>query len=263
MSDQAAFYESGSNDAPHVGRITLNRPDNRNSMTAELLAAFEAAVDAAIADPALRALVVTGRGSCFSAGADFRSGVQVGEGLPHSRSYAMYRPFLKLLDVEVPVIGALNGHAVGGGFGLSLVCDLRIANGSAKYGANFTQLGLHSGMAISYLLPRLVGVARANELLFTGELIRGHRAQEIGLVNAAVPAEEVLPRALTMAEKVAAGAPLVMRSTKRAIYEGLAWNPRQAARHEAPLQAESLATADAKEGMAALLGKRKPNFRGA
>src|SRR6185436_568840 len=128
---------------------------------------------------------VTGTGTCFSSGADFKSMLQR-EGdrrAPNERSYAMYESFLTLLDLAVPVIGALNGHAVGGGFGLALVCDLRIGARDAKYGANFVKLGLAPGMAISYMLPRLIGLPRANELLLTGRLIDGREAEAIGLFN--------------------------------------------------------------------------------
>src|SRR5207344_2428907 len=109
---------------------------------------------------------------------------------PDERSYAMYEPFLSLLDIAVPVIGALNGHAVGGGFGLALVCDIRIAALETKYGANFVALGLAPGMAISHLLPRLVGLGRASELLFTGRLVDGAEAERLGIVNRAVPATQ-------------------------------------------------------------------------
>ena len=246
----------------YVGEIVLDRPDNRNSMTPELLGAFATAVESARGDADLRCLVVRGTGSCFSAGADFKSTLQVGDGLPSERSFSMYRPFLSLLDVEVPVIAALNGHAVGGGFGLACICDIRIAAEDAKYGANFAALGLHSGMAISYVLPRLVGVSRAAELLFTGRLVRGTEAAAIGLASEAVPQGQVVSRARELAEVIANNAPLAVRSMKRALYEGLGWSPRDAARHEAALQAESLGTADAAEGMAALLDKRAPTFTG-
>ena len=170
-----------------VGTITLDRPDNRNSMTAELLDAFAAALAAARAVPALRCLVITGSGACFSAGADFKAILQRDDGgrplAPHERSLAMYAPFLAVLDVEVPVIGALNGHAVGGGFGLALCCDLRVGAREGRYGANFARLGLHPGMAITHLLPRLVGVARAADLLFTGRLVDGLEAQQMGLLG--------------------------------------------------------------------------------
>jgi enoyl-CoA hydratase/carnithine racemase len=247
-----------------VGVITLDRPASRNSMTPELLDAFAGASAAARADGGIRALIVTGTGACFSAGADFKAGVQRGgdELPPHERSYAMYEPFLSLLDIEVPVIGALNGHAIGGGFGLALVCDIRVAAREAKYGANFVALGLAPGMAISHLLPRLIGVARASELLFTGRLVDGAEAERLGIVNRAVPAADVMNEATLLARAIADNAPFAVRATKAAIRRGLALDARAAARAEAHDQAKSLTTDDAREGMSALLAKRKPTFTG-
>lgn len=250
----------------HVAVVTLNRPDGRNSMTPELLDAFAAAVPPVASDPEVRCVVITGRGRCFSAGADLRTAVQREDTgrprQPHERSFAMYEPFLSVLDIEVPVIGALNGHAVGGGFGLALLCDVRVANREAKYGANFARLGLCSGLGISYLLPRLVGPERAAELLFTGRLVTGEEAAQMGLVTHAVPAEEVGPRALALADEIASNAPYAVRSMKRSLYAGLGWNVREAAFREAHAQAASLATEDAAEGMGALLDKREPRFTG-
>ena len=253
-------YEAGDG----IGVITLNRPDERNSMTPELLDAFARASAAARADADIRALVVTGTGACFSAGADFKAGLQRGGSdlAPHERSYAMYEPFLSLLDIEVPVIGALNGHAVGGGFGLALVCDIRIAALEAKYGANFVALGLAPGMSISYLLPRLTGPARASELLLTGRLVDGAEAERIGIVNRAVASPQVMGEAMAMARAIAGNGPFAVRATKAAIRRGLAMDIRAAARAEAHDQAKSLTTDDAREGMAALLAKRKPIFTG-
>jgi enoyl-CoA hydratase/carnithine racemase len=249
-----------------LGVITLDRPDNRNSMTPELLDAFSAASATARADTGARCVVVTGTGASFSAGADFKSTLQrdgkAGTTAPSDRSYAMYEPFLSLLDIAVPVIGALNGHAVGGGFGLALVCDLRVGAEVAKYGANFVKLGLAPGMAISYLLPRLVGVARANELLLTGALVDGREAAALGILNRAVAAEQVLPVALELARTIAANAPLAVRATKAAIRRGLDLHVREAAHAEAFAQAETVATDDAREGIAALLAKRAPSFTG-
>ena len=247
-----------------IGVITLDRPDNRNSMTPELLDAFARASAAARADGEIRVLVVTGSGRCFSAGADFTAGVQRGgdDLAPHERSYAMYEPFLSLLDIAVPIIGALNGHAVGGGFGLALVCDIRIAALEAKYGANFVTLGLAPGMAISHLLPRLVGLGRASELLFTGRLVDGAEAERLGIVNRAVASAEVMDEAMQTAREIAANAPFAVRATKAALRRGLSLEPRAAARAEAYDQATSLTTDDAREGMSALLAKRKPAFTG-
>ncbi len=248
-----------------IGVITLQRPDNRNSMTPELLDAFSAAAEMARHDADLRVLVVTGTGSCFSAGADFRSQIQRDDAsarLPHEQSFAMYRPFLQLLDLEVPILGALNGHAVGGGFGLALLCDLRIGSEAARYGANFVRIGLSPGMAISYLLPRVVGAQRATEMLLTGRLLLGAEAIQAGLLLEALPAAEVLPRTMELAATIAGNAPLAVRATRRMIAEGLGWDPRAAARREAYAQAETVATQDAREGMAALLEKRTPAFVG-
>jgi enoyl-CoA hydratase/carnithine racemase len=244
--------------------LTLDRPDNRNSMTPELLAAFAAAVAEARADADARCVVITGTGRCFSAGADFRSAVQRTEAsrLPHERSYAMYAPFLSVLDLEVPVIAALNGHAVGGGFGLALLCDLRVAAAEGRYGANFVRLGLHPGMAITYLLPRLIGAAAAAELLFTGRLVDGAEALRLGLASRVVPAVDVLPVALELAREIAQNAPLAVRLTKQSLRRSLEWDPRSAARHEALLQAETLDTEDAEHGIAALLRKQPPTFNG-
>lgn len=247
-----------------VAILQLNRPDNRNSMTPELLDAFALAVHEVRAMTDVRCLVVTGSGACFSAGADFRSQIQRdGAHLASAeRSAAMYEPFLSLGDVEIPVLGALQGHAVGGGFGLSLMTDMRIVAEDAKYGANFARLGLHAGMAISYMLPRLTGVPRACELLFTGRLFSGREGVGMGLFLRAVPADQVLAETMVLAREIALSAPIAVRMMKKSIYQGLGWDPRTAAWREAFAQAATVETDDAKEGVSALLAKRQPLFQG-
>ncbi|MEZ4365041.1 MAG: enoyl-CoA hydratase/isomerase family protein [Kofleriaceae bacterium] len=261
-SSPAARYARRADDA--VGVLTLDRPANRNSMTPELLDAFVEALAAARADDGLRCLVITGTGTSFSAGADFRSVIQRGDdgATPAARSYAMYEPFLGVLDVEVPVIAACNGHAVGGGFGLALVCDLRVGARGARYGANFARLGLHPGMAITYTLPRLIGAARAAELLYTGRLLDGEAAHQLGVLEHVVDAAAVLPTACALAAEIAAAAPLAVRATKATLSRGVAEAARAAARAEAADQAATLTTIDAGEGIAALLAKRAPVFIG-
>jgi len=264
MSEPAVLYEV----KDYIGTLTLNRPENRNSMTEDVLEGLRAAVSRAKQDAELRCLVVTGRGKSFCAGADFRSQIQRGGGdtgrkvMPNERSFAMYSPFLSLLEIEVPVVGALNGHAIGGGLGLALVCDIRVANQDARYGANFTKLGLHPGMATTYFLPRLVGVPRAAELLFTGRLLSGAEAAEYGLVNYAVPEDQVLAKSLEIAREIASAAPIAVRWTMRSLYQNVSWDPVSAARAEAHAQSRTLETDDSKEGVAALLEKRTPVFRG-
>jgi enoyl-CoA hydratase/carnithine racemase len=259
MSDPVRYSRDDS-----VGILVLDRPDQRNSMTPELLDAFAEASAAARADTGARCIVVTGTGSAFSAGADLRATLQRTDSdrAPHERSFGMYEPFLSLLDLEVPVIGALNGYAIGGGFGLALTCDIRIGALDAKYGANFVRLGLAPGMAISYLLPRLIGPARASELLLTGRLVDGREAERLGILNRAFPADDVMSESMAIAREIAAAAPLAVRATKRAIRRGLELAAREAARFEAYAQAETLTTDDAREGIAALLEKRPPRFTG-
>jgi enoyl-CoA hydratase/carnithine racemase len=265
MGEAAVLFEVEAG----VATITLNRPENRNSMTPDLMAAFRAAVAQAAEDRALRAVVITGRGPSFCAGADFRTASPVpgdahdATALPdYERLFATYEPFLEVFDLPMPVVAAMNGHAVGGGFGLALVCDLRVANREARYGANFARLGFHSGMAISHLLPRIVGVPLAADLLFTGRLVSGAEAAAIGLAHEAVAPDAVLDAALARARAIAACAPEAVRLLKRSLYRGAGWDPRAAARAEAFAQAATMRSEDAREGIRALLEKREPRFTG-
>jgi enoyl-CoA hydratase/carnithine racemase len=246
----------------HIGLLTINRPDNRNSMDPEVLPVFRELVRSANGNDDLRCLVITGSGSTFCSGADFKSGF----GEPEGRSMDeilldAYRPFLEVGALAVPTIAAMNGHAIGGGFGLSLMCDIRVANKTSKYGANFARLGIHSGMAISHVLPRLVGLARANELLFTGRLVSGETAVEFGIANYAVEAADVLPKAMALAEEIAGCAPVAVRLMKQSVYSGLDWDPVGAAERESHLQAQTFQMQDAAEGIRALLEKRAPEFQ--
>lgn len=257
----------------HIAVITLNRAKNRNAMSPELLQGVLDAARRVNADDRVRCVVVTGRGKNFCGGADFSNGGSSmrgdgGEERPMhggEKTLHMYEHFLSLLDVSVPVIGALQGHAIGGGMGLALVCDIRVCHASSQYGSNFVRLGIHPGMATTYLLPRLVGLPRAVELLFTGRLIDGKEAVQIGLAtHVADTPEGVLQQAMELAKQIAANAPLAMRWTKRSVYRHLGggWDPQSAAWDEAGLQTSTFQTEDFKEGTRALLEKRPPKFTG-
>ena len=263
MAEPAVLY--GVKD--YVAEITLNRPENRNSMTEDVFQGLNEAVSQVKADRELRCVIITGRGRSFCAGADFKSGVQRGGrdgefATPNERSYGMYQPFLQILDIEVPTIAAMQGHAIGGGLGLAIVCDMRVANVASKYGANFTRLGLHPGMASSYILPRLVGLPKALELLLTGRLVSGAEAAELGLANYALEGEGVLEKARELASEIAGAAPIAVRWAKQSIYRNIAWNPKDAAMIEAHAQSRTVETDDAREGIKALLDKRPPVFKG-
>ena len=246
-----------------IAQITLNRPENRNSMDKETMPAFLEAINRVKNDKNLRCLIITGTGSSFCAGADFKSGLVDDRGpLPHETLLEIYSPFLKIQEIKIPTIAAMNGHAVGGGFGLGLICDIRIANINSKYGANFARLGLHTGMSISYMLPRIVGMAVANELLFTGRLIDGKTAADIGLVNYALSEQEISTKAWELAREIAASAPVAVRMIKRSVHRGLDWDPTGAAEIETHCQSRTFEMDDASEGISALLEKREPVFTG-
>ena len=262
MAEPAVLFEV----KDHIATITLNRPDNRNSMTPDLLAGLRESVDQVRGDPDVRCVIITGRGRSFCAGADFRSRGSGDESdaykAPQEQSYATYSHFLTLLDIEVPTIAAMNGHAIGGGLGLAVVCDLRVANREARYGANFVRLGLHPGMATTFLLPRLMGVPKGTELLLTGRIVSGAEAAEAGLVHYAVEPDAVAEKARELASEIASAAPLAVRWTKQSIYRHLGWDPREAALYEAHVQSRTSETEDFREGVKALLEKRDPRFKG-
>jgi enoyl-CoA hydratase len=239
-------------------------------MTPEMLDAFQAAVSEVEKNPEVRAVVLTGAGSAFCAGADFtlmpellaRTGltgtIAFREAIPK-----LYGAFLTLDRLAVPTIAAVNGAAIGGGLGIALLCDMRIVSETAKLAVNFTRLGIAPGLGITALLPKAVGYERAAEMLFTGQTILGAQAASWGLAREAVPQEKVLPRALEIAEKVAAAAPLAVRQTKRTLRALSGRNDLSAA-----LELEALAqtvlgtTDDASEGIRAMLEKRDPEFQG-
>ncbi|MDZ7697467.1 MAG: enoyl-CoA hydratase/isomerase family protein [Deltaproteobacteria bacterium] len=247
----------------HIAQITFNRPENRNSMNEETLPAFRDALNQAREDRDLRCLIISGSGNTFCAGADFKSGLfDQDDRLPHQRLMDAYGPFLDVGKLDIPVIAAMNGHAVGGGFGLTLMCDIRIARRESRYGANFARLGLHSGMAVAYVLPMVVGLPRASELLFTGRLITGKTAADIGLANYALDGEAVLEKAWELATEIAACAPAAVQMIKKAVRRGIRWDPRDAAEIDALYQSRTFEMADAKEGIGALLEGREPVFQG-
>ena len=259
MQDRSILYHKEGT----VGTLTFNRPDNRNSMDAETLEDFKTCVGKIERDPSLRCLIITGSGNTFCGGADLKNSI-VADGSVLSPDVLMefYRPFLTVGLLKIPVIAAINGHAIGGGFGLALLCDIRIVNSRAKLGANFARLGIHSGMAVSYILPRLAGISRACELLFTGKIFSGEQAVEMGLASEALHENEVLDKAVAIAREIAQSAPAAVQMMKQSVYSQLDWNPVRAACHESEYQARTFAMDDSKEGIAALLEKRQPEFTG-
>ncbi len=245
--------------------LTLNRPEVRNAMTAELTEAFAGAVATVRGDSSVRAVVVTGAGRAFCSGGDL-SFIQPGPDASvseiRSKMRAFYPKFLAIRDLDVPTIAAINGAAIGAGLCLAMACDLRIASLDATLGTTFVRLGMHPGMAATYLLTRLVGTARAAELFFTGKSIGAEEAERIGLVNKTTSSERLLADALELAGEIAANAPLPMGMVKRAIYLAERADLDAMLEYEGLAQPITMATRDMREGLDAIKEKRPPAFRG-
>ncbi|HXG18301.1 MAG TPA: enoyl-CoA hydratase-related protein [Methylomirabilota bacterium] len=245
--------------------LTLNRPESLNAMTADMGDEISQFVQELKQDHAARVLIVTGAGRAFSAGGakgNLQSRTTGGASRNTEPPKAFYQRFLSLRQLEIPTIAAINGHAVGAGFCIALACDMRVAAAEAKMGLNFVRLGIHPGMAGTYTTPRIVGLAKACEVIFTGKLYTGEEAFALGLVNRVVPTEKVLDEARLLARDIAANAPIAVRLAKKALYKGDADLLDAAIEVESEHQAYTWTTADAKEGISAMTEKRTPKFQG-
>jgi len=248
-----------------IAEIVLCRPEVRNAMTERMGEELAAAVVALGSEEGLRAVIVRGEGGHFSGGGDlgFIDARTAAEPEDNRRAMGVfYRRFLSIRDLPVPTIAAIEGAAVGAGMCFAMACDLRVAAEDSKLGLNFTRVGLHPGMGATFLLPRLVGPARAAEILFTGRILDAARALEMGLVNAIHPKGMVLEAARALALEIASAAPLAVARTKSTLRFSLEHTLEQALESEARSQALDYRTEDVKEAVAAFRGKRSANFRG-
>ena len=252
-----------------VVTLTLNEPARRNPLTGNTaVAEFLAAIDRIHADRGVRAVIVTGAGTVFSSGGDIKdmerqsSGAVGGMQIRQEYRTGIQRLPLALFNLEVPVIAAVNGPAIGAGLDLACMCDIRIASDTAKFAESFVKLGIIPGDGGAWLLPRLIGLSRASELSFTGEVIGAEQALAWGLVSRVVPAGELLPTAHELARKIAANPPHAVRLTKRLIREAMHTPLPTLLEMAAAFQALSHQTDDHREAVHAFLEKRAPVFKG-
>jgi enoyl-CoA hydratase/carnithine racemase len=247
----------------HVATVTLNRPDRLNAISTAMLESFSRALQAAHEDSSVRVIVISGAGKGFCAGLDMKdqaAGQGVGAG--GFRFDLGSAPPVVLHQLDKPVICALNGAAAGYGLDLALGCDLRIASEDAKLAAVFTKRGVLPESGGSWLLPRLVGWARAAEIAFLGKVLSAREAFDLGLVNKVVPREALASETAAWADEIAGNAPLAVQATKRMMRLGLT-ETFEANVHHVFLQLLPLfASRDFREGMAAFLEKRAPRFTG-
>lgn len=247
-----------------VAVVTVNRPQALNALNRKVLEELETLFKQLADDAAVVCVILTGSGSkAFVAGADIAA-MQPLEAV-QGREFAQlgHRVLNTIENLPKPVIGAINGFALGGGCELAMACDLRLASDNARFGQPEVNLGVIPGFGGTQRLPRLVGKGRAKQLIFTGDMIDAAEAFRIGLVNQVTTAEELLPAALKIAGKIAGKGQVAVRLAKQAVNNGLEMDLDRAGAYEADLFGLCFATEDQKEGMAAFLEKRPARFTGA
>jgi enoyl-CoA hydratase len=246
-----------------LARITVNRPDKLNALNKTVIGELDRAVGEIERDPAIRGVILTGAGpKAFVAGADIGEIASQGPVDGKARAMEGQRVFRRLERCGKPVVAAVNGFALGGGCELAMACHLRVASEGARFGQPEVKLGIGPGYGGTVRLPRLVGRGRALELLLTGAMIDAQEALRIGLVNRVVPAERLLPESEQLLTTILGNGPLAIRACLEAVDTGLDLGLDEALLLEANLFGLLSGTADMREGTAAFLAKRPPQFTG-
>jgi enoyl-CoA hydratase/carnithine racemase len=251
--------------------ITLNQPERRNPISdVAVVDAICSAFEAADQDMSVRCIILTGAGSAFCSGGDLKQMRPDSGGLRSSfpaqtrrnYKYGIQRLPLMFQALEVPVVAAINGPAIGAGCDLACLCDVRIAGQSAKFAESFVKLGIIPGDGGAWLLPRIIGFSKASELALTGETIDAEEAQRIGLVSRVVPDAELMDAAMAIATKIANNPPHAVRMTKRLLREGQTSDLKNNLEMSAAMQSLAHATRDNDEAINAFMEKRPPEFKG-
>ena len=249
----------------HVATLTLNRPEAKNAFSKEMVALWCEGLERARLDDEVRVVVVTGKGDTFCSGGDIR---EMADG--KLRAWDMkrflwdgvHRIVLAMEDMDKPVIAAINGAAMGAGLDMALMCDLRVCSDRARLAETYILLGLAPGDGGAYFLPRLIGIGRALEMLYTGEPISPQRALEIGLVTRVVAHDDLLAETWALAGKIAAKPPMAVRMMKRAVLQAATSDLRSHLDYISSQLALLSQTDDHREAALAFLEKRNPSFGG-
>lgn len=242
--------------------VTIKRPEALNALNDQVISDISIAIDEMERDKDLRAFILTGEGKAFVAGADIAKMQTFSE--PQGRDFSEFgqKVFRKLELSPLVSVAALNGFALGGGLELALSCDIRYASSSAKLGLPEVSLGLLPGFGGSQRLPRLIGVGRASELIFTGDMISAEEAYRLGIVNKITSAEDLLQESEKLIQTILTRGPNAIRAAKMAIRQGLEGNLERGIEWERQLFGGRFSDPETKEGLGAFLEKRKPNFGG-
>ena len=268
MDLQAIQYETGDDG---VAVITLNRPEKMNAFDRRMIDEWAWAIEEAKLDDEVRALIVTGAGRAFCAGMDVQQEAR-GEGVLRTETgpaerrnalrYSVHRVPRALSNFDKPYIAAVNGAAVGAGMDMASMADIRIAADNARFGMAYVKVGLVPGDGGAYYLPRLVGVAKALELIWSGDLFNAQQAQEWGYVSRVVPAADLMTETRAFARKLADGPAVAIQLAKRLVYNSLGVSENAALDMAQAAMVIVQSTEDAKEGPRAFVEKRQPKFVG-
>lgn len=259
--DQLVYSRQGA-----VEVVTLNRPESKNSFSFAMIKELGDHFQQLSLDDEVRAVVITGSGKGFCTGADLtgtdnRHDISLPVGMRLTTQWYS-RVVGGIMNLEKPVIGAINGVAAGAGCNFALSCDLLIASEEARFIQVFVRRGLIADMGGTFFLPRLIGLARAKELMFSGEEVDARRALELGLVSRVVPAEQLMEAAMETAQRLAEGPTLAIGMIKHMLNRSFEASLEEAMEREASLQGVAVSTADVREGIVSFLEKRPPRFSG-
>jgi enoyl-CoA hydratase len=247
----------------NIGTLTINRPDKLNAISNELTAELQSLLSELEKDEELKVLILTGAGDkAFVAGADIKELIDRNARIGRRVSHERQEVFSRIENLPVPVIAAVNGYALGGGLEIALACNIRICSEKAQFGAPEVKLGIIPGDGGTQRLPRLVGLGRAMEMILTGDFIDAQEAYRIGLVNKVFPHEELMDKAMDLAQKIASRPPLAVKYAKEAVNRSQEGDAASGFALESYLHALTCTTEDKKEGVAAFLEKRKGKFKG-
>lgn len=265
MADPLLYEQNG-----HIVTLTLNKHETRNAISEDVMVdAIEAACARINADQSVRVVILTGAGSAFSSGGNVKdmrdkagmfggTATEIRDGYRHG----IQRIPMAVNRLEVPIIAAVNGPAIGAGCDLAMMCDMRIAADKAMFAESFVKVGLIPGDGGAWFLPRVIGLSRANEMAFTGEPVDAQTALQWGMVSSVVPGEELLSAANDLARRIAVNPPTALRMTKKLIKEGQHTQLETLLEASASMQALAHQTRDHEEAVNAILDKRPPNFTG-
>ena len=246
-----------------IAVLTLNRPDVLNAFSYEMRESLAIAFEDFAKDDEVRAVVITGAGRAFSAGGDIKGWADLmDENKMKNMMNFVHRAVTGITTLEKPVIAMVNGDAVGAGCNLALACDLIFASENARFGEVFVRLGLGPDWGGAYLITRLIGMAKAKELLFTGKIISAREAFEMGLINNVVPPEELEESVMKLAERLSRGATKAIGKIKTFLHKAWFMDLKETLEYEAFMQMELMSTTDHQEAVKAFINKTKPVFTG-